>query len=352
MPNLRGTDPQMPNATTTAESSSARSGAGPGGGNDNDAEARFKHLPITLFAIVMGLSGLAIALEKAYHLFGGSPLWFRAPLIFSTGLFGVLVYFYGRKWMRYPEVVAADFFHPVRMHFFPTVSISLLILSIGYYSYLPVLAVPLWFLGAGLQAGLTFFIFSYWIRHNFEIQHANPAWFIPIVGNIIIPIVGVDIVGNQVAMFFFVVGLFFWVILFAIVLYRIIFHHQLPDKFVPTLFILIAPPAVGFISYLRITQNVDVIALALLFIGYFFTILVFLMANSFWRLKFFVSWWAFTFPLDAITIASLAAYQATREPFYAVVSILLLTITVVVIGIVSVETLKQVRRGAICVPEA
>jgi len=313
--------------------------------------SRLQHFPITLFSIVMGLTGLAIALERTYHLFGGPAVFFRGVLILATALFVSFIFLYGQKWSRYPAAVAEEFFHPVRMHFYPTVSISFLLLAIGYYNFLPALAVPLWFIGASLHAGLTFYIFSYWIRHNFEIQHANPAWFIPIVGNVIIPIVGVDIVGNAVSLFFFVLGMFFWLVLFTIVLYRIIFHHPLPNKIIPTLFILIAPPAVGFIAYLRITQNLDFMAYALLNMGYFFTILLLFMASSFMRLQFFISWWAFTFPLDAITIASLVAYQADRSPFYAVVATLLLTITIVVIAIVTFATLKQVRRHAICVPE-
>jgi tellurite resistance protein len=312
---------------------------------------RLMHVPITLFAVVMGLTGFAIALEKIYHLFGGSPVPFQLTLLVSTGLFITLMVLYGVKWMRYPDVVHADFFHPIRMHFFPTVSISLLLLSIGYYSLFPIVAIPLWYLGTALHISLTFFIFSYWIKHNFEIQHANPAWFIPIVGNVIIPIIGVDIVGNDVSLFFFIIGVFFWLVLFTIMLYRIVFHHQLPAKFIPTLMILIAPPAVSFIAYLRITHNVDLLAHAFLDIGYFFVVLSFFMINDFRRLQFFVSWWAFTFPLDAITIASLVAYQVTRSPFYAVMGVVLIIVTGVVISIVAFETLRHIQRKAICVQE-
>lgn len=321
--------------------------------SEEDRRTAFlEHFPITLFAVVMGLTGLAIALEKVYHLFGGSPVPFRVLLVLTTILFGYLTLLYGWKWSIFPDAVKAEFFHPVRMHFFPTVSISFLLISIGYYNYLPALAIPFWFVGAILHTFLTFYIFSYWIRHNFEIQHANPAWFIPIVGNVIIPIVGVDTIGNLPAMFFFISGMFFWIILLTIILYRIIFHHQLPDKFIPTLFILIAPPAIGFISYLRIAQSMDMLAYALLYIGYFFTILLFFMGSSFWRIKFFVSWWAFTFPLAAITIASLVAYQATRHSFYAAISVALLSVTIVVIGLVSIATIQQIRLRAICVQEA
>jgi tellurite resistance protein len=48
--------------------------------------------------------------------------------------------------------------------------------------------------------------------------------------------------------------------LFAIILNRIIFHNQFAPKFMPTLFILIAPPAIGFISYIKLTGSLDFFA--------------------------------------------------------------------------------------------
>lgn len=312
---------------------------------------RIRHFPITLFAVVMGLSGLAIAYEKAYHLFGFPRFPFLALLAVSSLLFLNNVVVYAMKAVQFPEEVKAEFFHPIRMNFFPAVSISLLLLGIAYYSYMPVLAISLWFIGTIMHTLLTLYIFSYWIRNNFEIVHSNPAWFIPIVGNVIIPILGVDILGSEAMVFFFSVGIFFWVVLFTVVLYRIIFHHQLPVKFMPTLFILIAPPAVGFVSYLRITMNYDFFALFLLDIGYFFTLLLFFMGRSFIRIKYFVSWWAFTFPLDAITIASAVAYQVTGYGFYRMVAYVLLGVTTTVIAAVAYQTLVHVRKREICIQE-
>jgi len=47
----------------------------------------------------------------------------------------------------------------------------------------------------------------------------------------------------------FAVGFILWCVLFTVIMNRIIFHNPLPQKLLPTLFILIAPPAIGFISY-------------------------------------------------------------------------------------------------------
>ena len=45
------------------------------------------------------------------------------------------------------------------------------------------------------------------------------------------------------------------IILFSIILNRIIFHNPFAAKFMPTMFILIAPPAIGFISYIKLIKK-------------------------------------------------------------------------------------------------
>jgi len=58
----------------------------------------------------------------------------------------------------------------------------------------------------------------------------------------------------ELSWFFFSVGLIMWAVMFTIIMNRIIFHNPLPQKLMPTLFILIAPPAVALIS-LTILNN-------------------------------------------------------------------------------------------------
>ena len=80
----------------------------------------------------------------------------------------------------------------MKLAFVPTISISLLLLAIAAMHQAPALSKGLWVAGTVLHAGLTLYVMSSWIRHDkFEITHLNPAWFIPVVGNILVPIAGV-----------------------------------------------------------------------------------------------------------------------------------------------------------------
>jgi tellurite resistance protein len=204
------------------------------------------------------------------------------------------------------------------------------------------------------------------------------------VGNVLVPITGVNYAGVEVAQFYFSIGIFFWVILFTIVLYRIIFHHQFPAKFLPTLFIFIAPAAVGFISYVKIAEGIekitsgavhiqyilfDFFAHFLYDVGLFFTLLVFFMFRLFVKVPYAITWWAYTFPMAAMTIASILNYHLNKvaiekdimkmdyvfgiekDMLFYIVANTLLWFTTVLIVYVAYRTVKAALNREICVSE-
>ncbi len=312
---------------------------------------KIQFFPITSFAVIMGLTGLTIAFGKFYHL-GWLPKIFYDVSIFTVlTLFVLVVIMYGLKLAFYPDEVKTDFKHRIRVNFFSAISISLLLLSIAFYTYYPLLSISFWWMGTVLHTIFLFKTISFWIQHNFEIHHFNPAWFIPVVGNILIPIAGVEYAPQIISYFYFSVGFFFWIVLFTIFLYRAVFHAQLPEKFIPTFFILLAPPAVGFISYMRLAASWDGFSIFMLLITYFFIILLVVMYRSFFQLKFFMSWWAFTFPLAASTIASTVAFQVTDSDVFKYIAWIMLVLTISVIGVVAWHTIDNMRKGEICVKE-
>ncbi|MEN8186539.1 MAG: SLAC1 anion channel family protein [Bacteroidota bacterium] len=312
---------------------------------------KLQYFPITSYAIIMGLSGLTIVFGKFYHMQWMPRIFYDTLLFFTFGLFLAISVLYGLKAIRHFEEVKADFKHRIRINFFSAISISLILLSIAFMTYWPFLSMVLWWTGTLLHTVLMFYTISFWIQHNFEIHFMNPAWFIPVVGNMLVPVAGVEYMPKAFSFFFFAVGFFFWVILFVIFLNRAIFHHQLPQKFIPTLFILIAPPAIGFIAYIRLAQSWDNFAIFMLFIAYFFVVLLLFLYRSFKKLEFFISWWAFTFPLMAITIASVVAFQITHQTIFKYAAFALITIAIITVGYVSWKTIEKIKQGKICIKE-
>ena len=312
---------------------------------------KLMYFPITAYSIVMGLSGLSIVFGKFYHMQWLPKILYDSMLFFTFGLFLFISLMYGLKTIYYFDEVKKDFLHRIRINFFSAISISFLLLSIAFMTYWPFLSMALWWIGVICHTFIMLHTIRFWIQHNFEIKFMNPAWFIPVVGNILIPVAGVEYMPKAFSFIFYAVGFFFWIVLFTIFLNRAIFHHQLPQKFMPTLFILIAPPAIGFIAYMRITQSWDSFAILMLFLAYFFVVLLLFMYKSFYKIEFFISWWAFTFPLTAITIASVVAFQITHFEIYKYLSFIMFGFAILTISFVSYKTIGKIKKGEICVDE-
>jgi tellurite resistance protein len=299
----------------------------------------------------MGTAGLAIAWHKAHALLGAPQLIGQALSWWALALFAAVVLIYAAKWAGHPAAVRAELGHPVKLNFFPATSISLLLLSVAFLADLPGMAYGFWVAGAALHLAFTLYVMSSWIHHtHYQIQHANPAWFIPVVGNVIVPVAGVSFAPAEISWFFFSIGIVFWLALFTIVLYRLFFHEPLPARLTPMLFILIAPPAVGFLAYLKLTDSLDAFAHILYYTALFLTLLLASNAARFFRLPFFLSAWAYSFPLAAITIATLAMTERIGGAF-ASLSLVLLGVLSIVLVLLTVRTLMAISRGEICQPE-
>jgi tellurite resistance protein len=318
---------------------------------DQPAESGLKYFPVSFFSMVMGLTGLSIAWHKAEQVFALNLAVSSALLALAAIAFGTLVLLYGIKLARFRPEVAKELGHPVQLNFFPAISISLILLGIATLDDWPDVAGLLWVAGTTLHLLLTLYVLGVWIHHeHFEIQHINPAWFIPVVGNVLVPIAGVPLGFAEVSWFFFSVGLLFWLLLFAIIMYRVLFHQPLPERLMPTFFILIAPPAAGFIAYVQLTAGLDAFARVLYYAGLFLTLLLATQASRFLRLEFYLSWWAYSFPLAAIAAATLIMYQLTGINAFAAIGWLLLSIVSLVVVYLLYRTAKAVGGRRICIP--
>lgn len=314
--------------------------------------ARLPHFPVAAFAIVMGLGGLTLAWRKAEDLLPLPLTLSPALLALTTVVFIVIAGLYAAKLLRHPEAVKKEWRHPVKLSFVPTLSIALILLAIAWLPQSAAYSKLLWIIGVSLHLILTLYILTRWLHGaEFQIVHMNPAWFIPVVGNILVPIAGVAHAPAEVAWFFYAIGILFWPVLLAIVFYRLIFHGSLPERLMPTLFILIAPPAVGCVSYIKLTGGVDAFAQILYSTGLFFVLLLAFQLRWFTRLKFYLSWWAYSFPLAAIAIASLSMFEHSGSRLHLQLAGLLLGIATVVIAGLVLRTAQAVWRKEICVEE-
>ncbi|MBE3022274.1 MULTISPECIES: SLAC1 anion channel family protein [Campylobacter] len=315
---------------------------------NEETSSKLANFPIMLFAVIMGLGGLTLSYEKLNLTLGLSDIIFEILRSATSLIFIAIAALYGIKIIKFKDDVKKEISHPVKINFFAAFAISLFLLSAMWSEFASLHSV-LFYIALVLQTFFTFYVIAFWINNNLLINHSNPAWFIPIVGNLVVVIASDS--KSEFLWYYFSIGLFFWLVLFTIVFYRIIFHDQLAQKFMPTLFIVIAPPAIAFLGYTRLVESFDVFAHVLLNLTIFFTGLILFMYKNFMKLKFFLSWWAFTFPTAAASMTFVKAYELSREPIYLYFGVIMFVLLLFFIGVVGYFTIKAIKNDEICVAE-
>jgi tellurite resistance protein len=304
-------------------------------------------LSVAMFGMVMGIGGLANAWAMAHRAFGAPQLIGEVLLGLAVAIFIVLAGTHMLKLALHSAAVREEFGHPVRSSFFPTISVAAVVLSIGLRPYAHGWAERLWWFGAVLHFVLAVTLIRRWILHAQDEGVLTPAWFIPVVGNILIPIGGVPLGYVEISWFFFSVGLILWLAFFTIVLHRVLFVPAMSQRSMPTLFILLAPPSIGLSSYLAFTGGHagamgDIFYCLALFIAILLATLVHHAAHG----AFFMSWWAMTFPADGWAGATLAYYQARPSRYTAAIALCALTVATGVVVWIGVRTALHMASGA------
>lgn len=275
-----------------------------------------------------------------------------ALTVIATAVFVLISLAYLFKVWRHPQAVREEWNHPVKMNFVPTISIGLLLLGTAWLPRAPNAAFALWASGAALHLALTLRTMSAWIHHpQLDIQHLNPAWFIPVVGNIIVPLGGIHLAPTELSWFFFSIGVVFWIVLFAVVMYRLFFHAPLAVRLTPTLFILLAPPSVGFLAYTGLTGQLDAFGRLLYHTALFLALLLASNGLRFFKVPFFVSAWAYSFPLAALTTATLRMATLIDSRSLGMLGILLLSATSLLIALLAARTLRAATNGELLRPD-
>jgi len=314
---------------------------------------RLENLPVTFFASVMGLAGVALSLHLAETRFGWGHMASRAALALTIAVFIGVTLAYALKALRHPGAVGEEWHHPVKLAFFPAISISLLLMATALRPEAPAAALALWLPGVALQGALTLAVISGWIgRRPFQPMHISPAWFIPAVGNVVVPVAGVPMGFPEISWMFFSVGVIFWLVLLTLVMNRLTFHDPLPGRLLPTLVILIAPPAVGFLAWLQLNGDVlDAFARVLYNAALWFAAIALIQVKGVLRIPFALSFWALSFPVAALTLATMRYADLSGSIVHDRAGTALLCVLLVVVAALVFRTIKAIVRAEICLPE-
>ncbi|PVX84454.1 SLAC1 anion channel family protein [Paraburkholderia unamae] len=310
---------------------------------------RLGYLPVALFGSVMGLSGLSSAWRLAHRVYG-MPLWIAQAIGALAVLAFLLIGFgYATKWLTAPQAVKAEFDHPIAGNLFGTLFISLLLLPVSLADVSVPFARAVWIVGAIGMTVFAWFVIMRWLSQRQHPAHATPAWIVPVVGLIDIPLAAPAVQVSGIHGFLLLalaVGLFFAVPLFTLILSRLMFEEPIAASLQPSLLILLAPFAVGFSAYVTVVGEVDRFADAL------YMLTLFLLAVLAGRLRYLakacpfrLAWWAVSFPLAGSAVSAVRyADHAPGVVTHGIAIFLLASVTVLLLAMAA-RTLWGVLRG-------
>src|SRR5699024_7288309 len=313
-------------------------------------ERGLQFVPITLFASVMGIAGLTITYRLLEGIFIIDNYLSFIMTLFVTLLFllqiGIVLY----RLLMFKQMIKSDLQHPVHINFYGTISISLFLLATLYMDISIMLSFIVWLIGAFFQIGLTLYLLStlFWER-EYSIKQFNPTWFIPIVGNIVAPISGVYHVDPLFNWMFFSIGIVFTIIYYVLFVQRTVFHEPLPEMLLPSYFIIIAPIAIGAIVYINLTEQVDVFAYILYGLATYLILLFLTQLKRFFMIPFFISWWAYLFPLAAYINATIYMYTQTQISYLIYWALVFTILTSILMVYLLWKTLVIASKGGLTV---
>ncbi|KAJ6238857.1 tellurite resistance protein teha [Anaeramoeba flamelloides] len=307
--------------------------------------------PVPFIAMVMGIGGLALVFKKYATLFDISDTYYLTILYIAIGTFVIITLIYIAKIIKFKKAVIAEFNHPIRLNFFPAFNISILLFSIAFIPDHETVAEVLMWIGVVGQIPLTMFTLRKWMMLPFRREIFNPTAIIPIVSLLLVAVPMGKLRYVEGAWLFLSFGLFWWILMIVSLFVRIMWEEKLPKKFLPALYITIAPPAIGLIAYQAIQH--DWTDISRLLFGITVADFAVLLALSFdiFQMHPCTTYLAYTFPMDALAISFLefhAYYDSTVSKIFAYIFAYLALATVVFVLLI---LFSLIIRRIIFIPE-
>ena len=200
-----------------------------------------------------------------------------------------------------------------------------------------------------VAVGFGGWIVSTWFDGRLELGAVHGGYLLPTVAT---GLVGADAAAHiqltVIAWAMFGIGIFFWVVMMPLLVLRLAISPPLPGPLVPTMAIIVAPPAVGGIAWFALNGGLpDTFALALAGLTVFFGVIQIALIGRYRRLQFSIGFWSFTFPLAAVVTVAIMWLAAIRTAGWEVITIALAVLITTFIGVIGVRSVLLIdwRRG-------
>lgn len=265
-----------------------------------------ERLPLTTLGIAFGLAGVAEVWAKAAP---GLGLPRAVPEVFwaiAALTWVVLLVAHTVRGVRSGVRLTTQLRHPSQGPLSALAPVVGLLVSAELFTWVPLAGRILYFASVAAAAALAVWTFAWWFEGRLTLSDVHTGYMLPTVAP---GLIGGD-VGHTMgypglAWALFGIGTFFGVALTPLVIGRLLAGTPLPDHLLPTITILLAPPAVcGLVWFTLNGHTPDPAAYVIAGVTAVFALLQVAMLPRFRKLRFSLGFWSFTFPIaGAVALA-------------------------------------------------
>ena len=253
-------------------------------------------LPSALSGLALAIASLGLCWEHVANFEG-------LIQFFSASLAACIVIPLFLKFLLNPVFLKQELQHPIAGSVLPTLTMATIIIanSVGLY-HLQTGIVMSWFAITLQVIFSTYFVF--YRAKNFKFAQILPSWFIPPIGFVIIILAHPSPLPTSLSDLIFWFGLFSYIVLLPIVLFRLLYSAPLNENEKPITVILATPASLLLLGYLAIeTQPNILLVYSLLATALLMTFYAYFCLIKLIHLPFTLTYSAFTFPLVVGAIA-------------------------------------------------
>jgi len=311
-------------------------------------------VPASMFGMVLGIVGLGGAWRIASRVWL-LPSWPGEAIIgLGAAVWLILLVLYAAKWAARRQESLAEFHHPIQCCFVGIVPVSTVLVGLALRPYGAVPA--LWIVGLGIAGQLTFGIYrtgELW-KGNRDPSTTTPILYLPTVAGSFVSAIALGTFGfGGWGMPFFGAGLLSWLAIESVLLHRLYVVSELAPALRPTLGIALAPPAVGCLAYLSLTQGPpDFVVNALLGYAFFQSLVLIRLLPWIAKQPFAGSYWAFSFGIVAFASSTILYIERGGAGPIASAAPVIFILANAAIGALIVGTVWLLIQGRLLPPAA
>lgn len=320
---------------------------------NSEPTVSFKYPPAAFFGMILGLVGLGAdwrSASKIWHM----PSWVgEAIMALACMVWLVLATLYLAKWLRRRLEAVKELDDPIQCCFVGLFPVSTILIGLALAPYSRPAGIT--FSGIGICTSLAFSVWrqgGLW-RGGREIAATTPVLYLPAVaGNFVAAAAAASFGFIELGELFFGAGLFTWLAVESVILQRLFNGESLPVRLRPTLGIQLAPPVVGLVAYLNISDGQPGLAAhALLGYGLLQALILIRLLPWIAEQTFSASYWAVTFGVSALALGAERLVERGADGLIEDLAAVLFALSNIIILAILAGTIVLLVRGTL-IPSA